>query len=69
MGTKGVCPMCKTKGIELTEHHVIEAPKKYYSETGKAPSIDLCSDCHGKHERYRNYLRDIAHIELDAKKE
>ncbi len=28
MGTKGECPMCKTKGVELTEHHVIEAPKK-----------------------------------------
>ena len=61
--------MCQKKGVELTEHHVIEALKKYYSENGKPPSIDLCPECHVKHEKYRNYLRDISHIEIDRRKE
>ena len=69
MGDTGKCPMCQTKGVKLTEHHIVEAPKKYYSASGKPPSIDLCSDCHTKHEKYRNYLRDISHIEIDRRKE
>jgi len=56
--------MCQQKGVELTEHHVVEAP----DENGKAHSIDLCSDCHGKHEKYRNYLRDICNIDIDKTK-
>ncbi len=58
---KGECPMCKAKGVELQEHHIVEAP----DESGKPPSIDLCKECHKKHERYRNYLRDICHINID----
>lgn len=69
MRSKEGCPMCKTKGVQLTEHHVIEAPKKYYSETGKAPSIDLCSDCQVKQKQYRNYLLDVLHIEIDTRKD
>ena len=57
----GSCPMCKTKQIELTEHHVVEAS----DESGKVHSILLCSDCHLKHERYRNYLRDECGIDID----
>jgi len=53
--------MCGTKQIELTEHHVVEAP----DTSGKIHSIPLCRDCHIKHERYRNYLRDECGIELD----
>jgi len=60
----GECPMCQQKGIELTEHHVVEAP----DDAGKAHSIDLCRDCHDKHEKYRNYLRDICHIDIDKTK-
>ena len=60
----GECPMCQKKGVELTEHHVVESP----DENGKAPSIDLCNDCHDKHEKYRNYLRDICHIDIDRTK-
>lgn len=56
--------MCQQKGVELTEHHVVEAT----DENGKAHSIDLCRDCHGKHEKYRNYLRDICHIDIDKTK-
>jgi len=61
----GECPMCKTKGSKLTEHHVVEAP---LDDTGKPHSIDLCPDCHEKHEKYRNYLRDMCHIEIDRTK-
>jgi len=61
----GECPMCQKKAVELEEHHVIEAPDK----NGKAPSIDLCTDCHDKHEKYRNYLRDICNINIDKTKE
>jgi len=68
MGDTGKCPMCQEKGVKLTEHHVVEAPKEKYSATGKPPSIDLCSECHQKHEKYRNYLRDISHIEIDRRK-
>ena len=57
----GKCPMCGTKQVELTEHHVVEAP----DESGKAPSIQLCNECHVKHERYRNYLRDECGIDID----
>jgi len=56
--------MCQQKGVELTEHHVVEAP----DENGKAHSIDLCPDCHKKHERYRNYLKDICYIDIDKTK-
>ena len=68
MTLKGECPMCQKKGIELTPHHVVEAPKEHWID-GKAPTIGLCADCHPKHELYRNYLRDIVHIEIDRKKE
>jgi hypothetical protein len=57
----GPCPMCKTKQVELTEHHVVEAPDK----SGKVHNISLCSECHLKHERYRNYLRDECGINID----
>jgi len=57
----GKCPMCGTKPIELTEHHVVEAP----DESGKIHSVPLCNACHVKHERYRNYLRDECGINLD----
>ena len=67
MGGTAECPMCKTRGITLTVHHVIEAPMKHWSEFGKAPTIELCSDCHKKHEKYRNYLRDISKIDIDRK--
>jgi hypothetical protein len=64
MATIGSCPMCQKKGVRLTEHHVVEAP----DEDGKAPSIDLCEDCHKMHEKYRNYLRDECHINIDRTK-
>lgn len=56
--------MCQKKGAVLTEHHVVEAP----NENGKAPSIDLCEECHMLHERYRNYLRDECQINIDRTK-
>lgn len=31
----GECPMCQKKGVELTEHHVVEAP----DENGKGTNI------------------------------
>jgi len=61
--------MCQTKGVVLTEHHVVEALKKYYDKNRNPPSIDLCKECHVKHEKYRNFLRDISHIEIDWRKE
>jgi hypothetical protein len=64
MATVGSCPMCQRKGVKLTEHHVVEAP----DENGKAPSIDLCEECHKMHEKYRNYLRDECHIDIDHTK-
>ncbi|MDA7941049.1 MAG: hypothetical protein MPJ06_00885 [Nitrosopumilus sp.] len=57
----GRCPMCDEKKMRLTEHHVVEAPP----DTGETPSIHLCEDCHTKHERYRNYLRDTCGIDID----
>ena len=42
MGNIGSCPMCQRKGIELTEHHVIESS----IINGKIPSIDLCKESH-----------------------
>jgi len=68
MGNTGICPMCQTKGVTLTEHHVVEAPKEKYLDNGKPPSIDLCPKCHVNHEKYRNYLRDICDIEIDRRK-
>ena len=56
----GKCPMCTAKKIELTEHHVVEAP----DGSGKARSMPLCNDCHVKHERYRNYLGDECGIDI-----
>lgn len=64
MATIGSCPMCQKKGVKLTEHHVVEAP----DENGKPPSIDLCEECHKRHEKYRNYLRDVCHINIDRTK-
>ena len=57
----GKCPMCQTKQIELESHHVVEAP----DESGKARTIGLCHECHVKHERYRNFLRDECGIDID----
>ena len=68
MTWKGKCPLCQKKGVDLTEHHVVEAPKEHWAN-GKAPRIGLCIDCHEVHERYRSYLIDIAHIEINRKKE
>ena len=55
--------MCNTKGIELTDHHVVEAPE----ENGEVYTIRLCKECHTKHEKYRNYLRDVCHIDIDKR--
>ena len=57
----GKCPMCQTKQVELETHHVVESP----DESGKARTIGLCHECHLKHERYRNYLRDECGINID----
>lgn len=57
----GECPICNEKGAKLTDHHVVEAPP---SKDG-VPKISLCESCHVMHEKYRNYLRDICHIEID----
>jgi len=61
----GECPMCQKKAIKLTEHHIVEAAP---DKDGKPHSIDLCPECHELHEKYRNYLRDICHIEIDRTK-
>ncbi len=55
--------MCQKNGVELTEHHVVEVLKEHW-ENEKAPLIGLCADCNPKHERYRNYLRDICHFQI-----
>ena len=55
--------MCQKNGVELIVHHVVEAPKEHWAN-GKAPLIGLCADCHPKHERYRNYLKDICHFQI-----
>lgn len=63
--TLGECPMCQRKAVMLEEHHIVEAP----DENGKAPTIGLGTDCHDMHEKYRNYLKDICHINIDRTKE
>ena len=60
----GQCPVCKDKGVKLTEHHVIEAPK---DEEGSEKTIHICKKCHDNQEDYRNALRDNL-IEIDRKK-
>ena len=57
----GECPLCKTKKVQITEHHVVEAA----DESGKEPSIGLCNECHVQQERYRNYLKDVCGINID----
>ena len=57
----GECPLCKNKKVQITEHHVVEAA----DESGKAPSIGLCYDCHVQQEKYRNYLKDVCGIYID----
>lgn len=53
--------MCQTKQVELEKHLVVEAP----DESGTARTIGLCHECHLKHKRYRNYLRDEYGIDID----
>ena len=50
----GICVMCKAKGIDLTTHHVHEAPKK----DGRTQTITICQECHDKHNLYMMALRD-----------
>lgn len=52
---KGTCPMCKEKGVDLTKHHVVEAPR---DENGRIRSIGLCDNCHVSHNKYVMALRD-----------
>ncbi|MDA7952561.1 MAG: hypothetical protein MPJ05_01885 [Nitrosopumilus sp.] len=59
--TKGECPICREKGVDLTVHHVVEAPPS----GGRPPSINICRDCHDMREKYRNYLRDRCHIDIN----
>ena len=49
----GQCPVCKDKGVKLTEHHVVEAPK---DENGCKRTLDICDICHVKHNLYINAL-------------
>jgi len=49
----GVCAMCAERGVELTTHHVVEAPK---GEDGKVRTLDICSKCHDNHNLYVNAL-------------
>ena len=60
----GQCAVCKDKGVELTEHHVIEAPK---DEEGRDKTIQICRKCHDNQEDYRNALKDNR-IEIDRTK-
>ena len=53
--TVSVCPMCKAKGVEMTEHHVREAP---LDADGRPRSIYLCQKCHANHNLYLMALRD-----------
>jgi len=50
----GICAMCKEKGVDLTEHHVHEAPKK----DGRTQTIMICQKCHLNHNLYMMALRN-----------
>lgn len=56
--------MCQRQKLNLTEHHVVEAP----DESGEVTRIFLCNECHVLHERYRNYLKDICGVDIDNAK-
>jgi len=56
--------MCQNTGVDLQDHYVVEDP----DEKGQPHVIGLCSDCHDKHEKYRNYLRDMCNIKIDRTK-
>ena len=51
----GLCGLCKTQKVELKQHHVVE----YLDREGKTPKIMICESCHQKHEKYKNYLKEI----------
>ena len=59
----GECRLCKTQKVELKEHHVVE----YLDKEGKTPKIMICEDCHLKHEKYKNYLKNVCGIDIDRK--
>ena len=60
----GVCAICSGRGVELTTHHVVEAPK---DENGKTRTLEICQKCHDNYNLYRNAL--IANkIEIDRTK-
>ena len=50
----GKCTMCNAIGVPLTTHHVWEAPFK----DDKVQTLDICDECHQKHNLYQNALRD-----------
>ena len=49
----GVCSMFADRGVELTTHHVVEAPK---DENGNVRTLSLCQKCHYSHNLYVNAL-------------
>ena len=50
----GIWAMCKDKGVDLTEHHVHEAPKK----NDRTQTIMIYQKCHANHNLYTMALRD-----------
>jgi len=59
----GECRLCKTQKVKLKEHHVVE----YLDREGITPKIVICEDCHGKQEKYKNYLKNVCGIDIDRK--
>jgi len=49
----GVCAMCGEHGVELTKHHVVEAPR---DQNGNVRTLFLCKKCHDSHNLYVNAL-------------
>jgi len=62
--TVSVCPMCGAKGVQMTEHHVHEAP---LDKNGRTQTIYLCPKCHDSHNLYLMALRDN-NITIDRRK-
>lgn len=49
----GVCAICGERGVKLTTHHVVEAPR---DENGQIRTLDICPKCHENHNLYVNAL-------------
>ena len=59
----GGCGICGKQKTEREEHHVVE----YLDSENRTPKIYICGECHDQQEKYKNYLKNVAGIDIDRK--